>query len=33
MLSGKYTTEHEIYTVGNSERGNKKNEKINSNKK
>ena len=28
MLSGKYTTEHEIYTVGNSERGNKKTRKL-----
>ena len=27
MLSGKYTTEHDIYTVGNSERGNKKTRK------
>ena len=28
MLSGKYTTEHHIYTVGNSERGNKKTRKL-----
>ena len=28
MLSGKYTTEHNIYTVGNSERGNKKTRKL-----
>ena len=28
MLSGKYTTEHDIYTVGNSERGNKKTRKL-----
>ena len=28
MLSGKYTTEHGIYTVGNSERGNKKTRKL-----
>ena len=28
MLSGKYTTEHSIYTVGNSERGNKKTRKL-----
>ncbi len=28
MLSGKYTTEHYIYTVGNSERGNKKTRKL-----
>ena len=28
MLSGKYTTEHGIYTVGSSERGNKKTRKL-----
>ena len=28
MLTGKYPTEHQIYTVGNSERGNKKTRKL-----
>ena len=28
MLTGKYPTEHKIYTVGNSERGNKKTRKL-----
>ena len=28
MLSGKYTTEHGIFTVGDSERGNKKTRKL-----
>jgi arylsulfatase A-like enzyme len=28
MLTGKYTTEHQIYTVGNSDRGNRKTRKL-----